>query len=168
LLLAGAFQVVPFYMVWPQDRYLILLILPAAALVLGALRRVRLSRSVVCLGLLLFGIYGLAGLHDYFAWNRVRWGLGQELISEGIRPEQIDGGLEWAGWHLYLNRPRGARASLSSPYLLWYTRLVPELDPKYLISFSAIPGYTVLRSRTYHSYLHRSDLTLYLSHRTGP
>ncbi len=168
VLLAGAFQLIPFYLIWPQDRYLVPLILPAAALVLDAFRRIRLSRSAMAIGLLLFGLYGLAGLHDYLSWNRVRWELGRSLIAEGVRLEHIEGGLEWDAWHLFYNQPRQVLGPLSSPYLLWYTRVVPELDPKYLVSFSAIPGYTVLRSAPYHSYLHRKERTLYISRRTRP
>jgi hypothetical protein len=168
VLLAGAFQVIPLYLVWPQDRYLVPLILPAAALVLDAFRRIRLSRSAMALGLLLFGLYGLAGLHDYLSWNRLRWEMGRELVAEGVRVEHIEGGLEWDGWHLYFSRARSVLVPLPNPYLLWFTRTLPELDPKYLISFSAVPGYRVLRSRAYHSYLHRTERSLYLSRRGKP
>jgi hypothetical protein len=168
VLLAGAFQVIPSYLVWPQDRYLVPLILPAAALALDGFRRIRLSRSAIALGLLLFGLYGLAGLHDYLAWNRLRWEMGRRLIAEGVRLEQIEAGLEWDGWHLYFNQERRVLGPLSSPYLLWYTRALPELDPEYLVSFTAIPGYRVLQARRYHSYLHRADRTLYLSQRIKP
>jgi hypothetical protein len=164
VVLAGATQVVLFFIVYPLDRYLMPLIIPAALIVLDAFRSMRLSRAAVALALLPFLLYGVAGMHDYLAWNRVRWDLGRTLVAQGVPMTKIDGGLEWAGYNLYFKNPWGARGP-KPPGLLWYVYHVPNLDPEYLISFSEIPGYRPIGSRSVPTWLPGPETRLIVSRR---
>ena len=52
---------------------------------------------MVALGLLVAGSISL--MHDWLTWNAARWELGRRAIARGVDPEDIEGGLEWNGWH---------------------------------------------------------------------
>ena len=168
MVLAGAFQILPFYVVWPQDRYLLPLLLPAAVLVLETFRNVRWSAAATALGLIIFYLYGAVSVQDYLSWNRVRWELSGELLAEGVPPEHIDGGFEWHGWHFAYKYPRSVKPKRTSPYLLWFTHIIPNLDPVYAITFGEVPGYSVLRVREFPTHLPRSDPRMYLLKRNEP
>jgi hypothetical protein len=52
---------------------------------------------VGCAGL---ALVALAGTHEYLSWNRARWQVLNELTdTQRIAPAEIDGGLEFDGWH---------------------------------------------------------------------
>ena len=53
--------------------------------------------GMVALGLLVAGSISL--MHDWLTWNAARWELGRRAIARGVDPEDIEGGLEWNGWH---------------------------------------------------------------------
>ncbi len=49
------------------------------------------------------GFFSIAGVHDEFRWNEVRWSLFDEIVKSGVSPFQVDGGYEVNGWnrHVY-------------------------------------------------------------------
>jgi hypothetical protein len=59
--------------------------------------------SVVASAVLLtvYGSLGVAGVHDYFSFNRARWQVLQELLADRISPMDIEGGFEFNGWYGY-------------------------------------------------------------------
>ena len=46
-------------------------------------------------------LFSIGAVHDYMAWNRVRWEAFAQPDVTGIKPSEIDGGLEFNGWYLY-------------------------------------------------------------------
>lgn len=56
----------------------------------------------------------VAAVHDYLAWNRVRWEAGRWLLRLDIAQEEIDGGFEWSNYLALANEEkwqgRGAAA----------------------------------------------------------
>lgn len=168
VVLAGAFQAFPFFVVWPQDRYFIPLIIPAVVMVLEIFRNVRLSPAFTLPGLLAFYLFSVAAVHDYVSWNRVRWEIGRDLLAEGVPPEHIEGGFEWHGWRFAYTHSRRVKAKRTSPFLLWFAAEVPNLDPVYVISFGEIPGYSILRTREFPTHLLRPEARIYLLKRVGP
>lgn len=89
------------------DRYLIFplfLLLPIVASTAPALPpgRMQVAKPLAMLFVLLFAVFGIAGTHDYFDWNRARWQAAHDLVDvQGISPMEIDGGLEFNGWYGY-------------------------------------------------------------------
>ena len=55
----------------------------------------RRTRLIAALPLVLLAAYGVAGTHDYLAWNRARAGPCDGLQSGGVEARRIDGGLEF-------------------------------------------------------------------------
>ncbi|HLJ78722.1 MAG TPA: hypothetical protein VKT75_14975 [Acidobacteriaceae bacterium] len=66
----------------------------------------RSSIVVLCV----FALVGIAGTHDWFAWQRARVTAIDEVIASGVPRTQIRGGFEPDGWtqvlHGYINDPR--------------------------------------------------------------
>lgn len=150
------------------DRYFLPLIPLAIVLGLWAAQELRPSPTFLLLGLLGMALFSLAGTHDWFSHNRLRWQLGHELVARGVPLEQIDAGMEWDGWFLYEYsqqhklRPRAA----DGPF--WTQRIAPATDSTYVVSFSPLPGYEVRQRREYPSWLHREPVYLYLLQRRTP
>ena len=58
--------------------------------------------KVIALGAVIaasMALFSIAGTHDYLAWNRIRWDLGNELLAQGVDPLHISAGFEFGGWH---------------------------------------------------------------------
>jgi 4-amino-4-deoxy-L-arabinose transferase-like glycosyltransferase len=124
------------------ERYLLPLLPGVIVLVLDSSRRVRLALLAGTGGLVLAALVSIGLMQDYFAWNQVRWNIGNALIARGTLVEKIDGGYEWNGWHLY---------DASVTYI--DTHDVPMtidpwkylLDPEYMIAFRTLPNYSITR-----------------------
>lgn len=88
------------------DRHLLILA-PSSVLLLGMLMPQPtvwgLTRFATVIASL--GYYSLAGSHDVHAESRLAFQAGQELISHGVKPEKINGGYAFDGWHLYESYP---------------------------------------------------------------
>jgi 4-amino-4-deoxy-L-arabinose transferase-like glycosyltransferase len=128
------------------DRYLLVLVPCAAYLVL---RRTKLSRAgwlaaaAVSVALM---AYIIIGMSDYVGWTTASWNAAEELVTQAIAPENIDGGIEWVGWHEFETLLPVARAlGEGSDILVWM-----KINPKvYLLAFEQLPGYTLVKDMTY-------------------
>lgn len=94
-----------FGFVYVFDRYLLfhfILLIPLLILLLhDALKHSRSSYSAYGV-LVVFSLFTLIGTHDYFEYNRTKTKALNELTQEQkIRPENIDGGMEFNAWHGY-------------------------------------------------------------------
>jgi hypothetical protein len=76
----------------------------------------------------------VAGTHDYLKWNSMRWLAYSELRSDGVGVELINGGFEVNCWD---DGRYGWGCDFDKP------------GSKYLIQFTAEPGFSVYRSYTY-------------------
>jgi hypothetical protein len=47
----------------------------------------------------LYGLASLALMHDWLAWNSALWDVGRQAVHSGVKPLEIEGGLEWNGTH---------------------------------------------------------------------
>ncbi|UFH54834.1 glycosyltransferase family 39 protein [Spirosoma sp. KNUC1025] len=86
----------------------------------------------------LFGAYLLFSVfatHDYLAWNRVRWRALNTMVQQGIKPSEIDGGLEFNAWHLY-----DASYKPTPSKSWWWVH-----NDTYVLGASLLPGYTLFQ-----------------------
>lgn len=122
----------PFY-----DRYLVPL-LPLFVVDLAS--RVERTRPWIWALLALMGILAVIGTHDYLAWNRCRWDQIAALEEQGVEPDSIDGGYEWAGWrHAWRGTPSDRPAAAHAP---WWIRLwAPQIVPRYAVALGPVPAY---------------------------
>jgi hypothetical protein len=122
-------------------------VLTAVPFVLAALAagypRAIVSRTAVLLVVLL-GWYGVAGTHDYLAWNRARFAGLAKLGAEGVPPAAIDGGVEFNAWHIAPTLgtwPSDAEARSGRPDTVkswWWV-----IDDRFIASFHPLPRYAV-------------------------
>lgn len=79
------------------DRYLLICIALAGFLYKGKIRKRRLMTGFyLCFFLILAGI-SITGTIDYWRWSTARFQLIDQLIAEGVEPEEIDGGYGYHG-----------------------------------------------------------------------
>lgn len=128
------------------DRYLLVLVPCAAYLVL---RRVNLTQAGWLAAATIsaaFMLYNLVGMSDYLGWTTERWTLAEQLVAQGVAPENIDGGFEWVGWHEFETAlPIAQAKGLGGDMLAWM-----DINPKiYVVAYSKIPGYEVIEDASY-------------------
>jgi hypothetical protein len=128
------------------DEYLIVFI-PAGlylALRLGPITRGGiLAGGCVCALML---AYGCREMSDYMAWNTARWAAGRALVAQGVRPEAIDGGFEWAGWYEFETALPAAIAGGKGADLFGWTTIYRH---QFRLAFSPMAGDRVLGSVPY-------------------
>lgn len=147
------------------DRYL----LPAFAFLLAYValyygKKFRINRAVVVLGVLAMAAYSIIGTQNYLRWNAVRWSetsivYDRRGIQKVVESYWVDAGYEWCGWEVYLGG-----GGILSEYLRtepnphdrskpWYVNSIcPWNTAEYVISFSELPGYEVIKKATYRSW----------------
>ena len=142
LLVVVLSYLLPFAITDYIDRYL-LFVLPFIVLLLcdvfGAPRSAP-RRSLVGVGsalMLILALSSVAATHDYFAWNRARWGAIAEAVRRGATPDTLDGGFEYNGFNRFQVLPQLAVPGKS----WWWVK-----DDQYCVSFEPRPGYAILQT----------------------
>ena len=143
IVLIGMFQFL-FLLVtlYKFSRYYLLLIPFAIFIVLEITRRANIRKTVFIPLLGVYALFSLAVTQDFMSWNQVKWRAAQQLLDSGISPRSISAGFAWDAWH-------SSRYSLDNPHEIapqrgdipwWIEKLVPAVDPQYLIANSPVPS----------------------------
>jgi hypothetical protein len=141
LLWLAAWQV-PFLVLMPQfDRYLIFL-MPAGLFLLCRAPEVRAGWPAGLVLVVLSAGFSVALMHDWLAWNSVRWQLGS---TAGVAPTRIEGGFEWDGWHSMAIDPMRPPVPPRGMTLSYTARCFADITGEYGLSFSELEG-TVRRA----------------------
>ena len=116
--------------------------------------RSRTGAAMTSALLLTYFAFGVAGTHDYLEWNRQRWLAADELGKRvGASPSQIDGGFEFNNYQARLpgdhHRPSDS-VDIKLP------------NAPYRLSFSPLPGHTLLAQRHCNTWLFGSPRTIYV------
>jgi hypothetical protein len=158
------FIVAPF---WIFDRYFVVL-LPAAlslAAPLGPLPRRAWLPGLAALGVV--AVISLALMHDWLAWNRARWDLGDRAIACGIPMEELEGGLEWNGWHA-AQAGRSPRGDGAYGLAVIFTQLYfPHISATHALAFSELPDTKVIDAEPYSQWLVPGDWEFLLIKQRG-
>ncbi|MCU0612260.1 MAG: hypothetical protein MUE60_10780 [Candidatus Eisenbacteria bacterium] len=135
--LAALMALPPFY-----DRYLVPLLPLVVIPMVPMLRR---TTVLMWTSLFIVGALSVMGTRDFLTWNRIRWEQIAVLEEQGVNPDEIDGGYEWAGWrHAWKGIPDVDTPAGRSP---WWIRLwAPRIVPTYVVSVSPIAGYHTIGS----------------------
>lgn len=92
----------PFLIVGVYDRYLLPLF-PISIVLLGtnsSLLPKKVYKYITHGFVGLISLFSICAVHDHLAWNRVRWGVLNEL-TETMPKEQIAGGVEYLTWNFF-------------------------------------------------------------------
>jgi 4-amino-4-deoxy-L-arabinose transferase-like glycosyltransferase len=180
----------PFVLIAPAlwDRYLLPLIAPGALVLAGAeldeaqveaRPTWRLFAGLSLVGLLALASVGL--MHNWLAWNAARWELGRRALARPIEPLDLEGGMEWDGWHVAPRQPPQRRSwreingleivrKSGGPKRLTLktTRLwFPQVTGRFALSFVPRPDATVLDSEPFHLWLVPGAYRFYLLQYNG-
>lgn len=113
-------------------------------------KKIQIHKPIALLVIVVIGVYSFIGTQNYLRWNEVRWSEANTLIAHGIDAKQIEAGYEWCGWQLYI-RSRGVK-SINDPSKPWYINYIcPINTAEYVISFSELSGYEIIKKTTYKS-----------------
>ncbi|CAN5522811.1 glycosyltransferase family 39 protein [soil metagenome] len=148
------------------DRYLLPILPLIIALALWALRD---SRFVLCIGwamVALFGLFAAAGTRDYLHYMDATWSVAAYAIESGARPDQVDAGAAWVGYHLYtygvdenIDRAR----TRDGP---WWTYFYGKAtDSSYVVAGRWMRGYVLVTAVPYPSLLQSERTVLLLLRR---
>jgi hypothetical protein len=95
---------------------------------------------------------------DYFAWNRARWDAIRMAERLGANEDAIDGGYEYNAFKRFERRVPRVPAGKS----WWWVR-----DDRYVVAFSAVPGYDVIETWKVRALLPRTPREVMLLRRKG-
>jgi hypothetical protein len=110
----------------------------------GVAATIRKSASAVLIASV--AAFAVLGTREYLTWNRVRWEALTEL-QKTVSVHDIDGGFEYNGWFHY--DPTNKKE--------WFVE-----DNEYMISFSKIRGFKVVKDYGYFSWMPPRIRTLLL------
>lgn len=148
------------------DRYILVLIPGVVLFVLDASKRFEFSKTLSIIGLLFFLSLSVVLTYNTINWNKARWAEGRSLLKTGIPVSKIDGGFEWNGW--FYPKPVGSKHAdtVESYFKPWYLRKIfPDIDNEYVISFSPLEGYKIVKKRRYACLCLDGEQYIYVLHR---
>jgi hypothetical protein len=116
-------------------------------------------------------------MHDWLADNAAMWELGRRALARGVDPADVEGGMEWNGWHqsadslpqgrswrelfaiLAIKRKAGPPKGLTlESTRVWF----PHVSGRYALSFSPLEGTQIVDSEPYVAWLSPGERRVYL------
>ena len=149
------------------DRYLLPLLPLAVVLLLWSLGSVRLWLPVAWALTVAVGLFSVAGTRDMMVRQQAVWDLADEVHASGVPMFKIDGGAAWSGYRLFeysVTTPIPPPPS-DSPWWVWV--FAPAVDGTYVVGGRPLPGYDVVRTVPFSSWLEPEPARLYLLKRQG-
>jgi hypothetical protein len=145
---------VPFILIALEihDRYLLMLLPGALVLAAYGNHASKLTWRLAIAAVIGTGAISACLMHDWLAWNSARWSLGRHAVEQGAKPEEIEGGFEWDGWHRDGSQGKPA-VPLQGLALESLHRWFPTVTGKYALSFSELPNSVIVASEPYSLWL---------------
>lgn len=147
------------------DRYLLPLLPVSIALLLWAVRGVRLTVPLAWGAVAVVGAFAVAGTHDHLAFLDGVWSLAREANALGVPNTRLDAGAGWDGFFLYERPPSPDRPSRTPLPPWWIDLFAPATDSSYVVAGAPLVDYAIVQERSYPSWLHGHTLPLYLLRR---
>ena len=147
------------------DRYLLPLVPLAIALLLWALRDIRIMTPVAWLIVALMAAFSIAGTRDFLVFQQATWDVAREAVARGVPLTKLDAGASWDGYYLY-DYSVTRNIDQQTPGGPWWTDLFgPATDSTWVVATRPQPGYEVVLERPYSSWLDREEQTMLLMRR---
>jgi uncharacterized membrane protein YoaK (UPF0700 family) len=143
------------------DRYLEVLFPGAAYLVAVRRDETNLHWKAGVAAVVLYGLVSIGLVHDWFSWNSARWKLGRQALAQGVKPADIEGGVEWNGWFGCADPERplpppnfGAPLPDDSTLVLRFSRVhFPQVTGRFALAFTQPPNSALVASNSYSVWL---------------
>ncbi|CAN5626369.1 glycosyltransferase family 39 protein [soil metagenome] len=150
------------------DRYLLPLLPLIVALLLWAMRGVRMVTAVSWLLLALLAIFSAIATRDYLWYLDGAWKIADYAIEQGAAPDQIDAGAAWVGYHLYTEGVEHGISRARTRDGPWWTYFYGKAtDSSYVVSRRPLSGYQLVTARGYRATLSDEPARLLLLRRTS-
>lgn len=152
------------------DRYLLPLLPLVIALGLWAWEGRGLWLPGAWLATALVGVFAVAGTRDSMVRQEAVWRLADSATAVGAPRPSVDGGAAWMGYHLYdycTTHDDGPTAP-GSPW--WIYVFAPGCGGTYVVAGAPLPGFDVVRTVRFSSWLEPGTPRLWLLRRrvAGP
>lgn len=169
---------------YSYDRYFLPLLPMIVALVLWALRSVRMVTPLAWVAVVVMGAFSVAGTHDHLTYQEATWKVAADAHAAGIDYVDIDGGAAWDGYRLYeysyenevtIDLEALADLDLEGPLLLsendveawWIPFYAAAVTGEYVVSSEVLVGYEVVERVPYSAWLQSEYQYMYLLRRPG-
>jgi hypothetical protein len=146
--LFGIFYTIPLLVFESFDRYLLPLLVVLIILLVQNIKHIKFSYLTSSILILVLIFISLSQTKFYLAWNQARWQLAKQAITLEIDKTKIDAGYEWDGWNNYWNTLANEKNIPTDNNRQWFERrFFPTTTPEYLVSFSPVPNYTIIKEQ---------------------
>ncbi len=152
------------------DRYLLPLMPLMLVVAAWALNDFKIVAPIGWAVALAFALFAIVGTRDYLTYLDAVWDAADYAIDAGARPDQIDAGAAWDGYHLYTDGvDQGITRALTRDGPWWTYFYGKATDSSYVVSGRLLPGYALVTSFQYSSILQDDPTRVYLLRRhTAP
>ncbi len=152
------------------DRYLLPLMPLMLALAAWALNDFKIVAPIGWAVAVAFSLFAIVGTRDYLTYLDAVWNAADYAIDAGARPDQIDAGAGWDGYHLYTyGVDQGITRAVTRDGPWWTFFYGKATDSSYVVSGRLLPGYVPVATFPYSSLLQDDPTQLYLLRRlTAP
>ncbi len=145
------------------DRYLLPMLPLILALAAWALTDVTISIPTGWIVVVAFGLFAAVGTRDYLQYMDAVWKAADYAVEAGARPDQIDAGAAWDGYHLYTyGEDQGIERARTRDGPWWTYFYGKATDSTYVVSSRPLRGYVRVAVFPYASSLQDEPMRLYL------
>lgn len=145
------------------DRYLLPLLPLVLVLAIWSLNDINIALPVGWAVILVFGVFAVLGTRDYLRYLDAVWDVAAYATEAGARPEQIEAGAAWDGYHLYtygVDQGIDRARTRDGP---WWTYFFGKASTStYVVAGEPLEGYDVVATFPYSSTLQSKPTILYL------
>jgi hypothetical protein len=96
-------------------------------------------------------LFAILAQHDFIIRAETRWQAAQSLVAQGVKPDQIYAGYEWAGWYLFRDGVDYMRRTGDYTHIYFPAEAVQ--NPLYAVMQLHGDDVEEVGSVTYHSWL---------------
>ncbi len=149
------------------DRYLLPLLPFAIALLLWALKDLKLDERVAWGVLAVVAAMSITSTRDALVFQRNVWRMAEFANELGVPNTRLDAGYAWDSYHLWEYGYANALPPQSlAPYGTWWTdTYAPATDSSYVVAGGPVDGYFIIYELKYSQWLQTDETTLYLMRR---
>ena len=132
------------------------------ALILWAIRDIRLSLPLAWLAIATIAIANTALTRDYLVYMQTVWRAADSAVVAGAREDQVDAGAGWDGYHLYTDGLEAGLTRARTRHGRWWTNFYGKpTDSSYVVSSKPLKDYVIIGEYHYHTWLPDQMRTLF-------
>lgn len=145
------------------DRYLLVFVPILIILFMDSIQKYKYVIPCMLIGLSIFGAWSVIYTHDYMEANKAKWDGINYLLDKGIKPEEINGGMEFGDTYLWDHVVSYFYWAIKNPGKGSFLDAFYYPNATYTISFSILPNNSVEKEIHFNNLL-RTNTIYILKH----